>query len=74
MSFFPSDKVPPPYNSLVGQLQRCLTCGGTGRRGGRLSGKKLCKECKGKGTRYCELTKEGKPVSPGTTVCDSNGK
>jgi DnaJ-class molecular chaperone len=73
MSFFPDDKGLPPYNSLVGQLQRCLTCGGTGRRG-RLSGKKLCKECKGKGTRYCELTKDGKPTTPGSTVCDSNGE
>lgn len=38
----------PPHEDI---LSYCLTCGGTGCRGGKLSGKKKCKTCKGTGTR-----------------------
>jgi hypothetical protein len=33
------------------RLAYCLTCGGTGVRGGKLSGKKKCKTCNGSGWR-----------------------
>jgi DnaJ-class molecular chaperone len=64
----------PPSDSLAGRLQPCLTCGGTGARGGRLSGKK-CKTCKGSKVREVELTKNGKPINinelcGGSTVVD----
>jgi len=63
----------PPADSVAGRLQPCLTCGGTGARGGRLSGKK-CKVCKGTKVREVEYTKNGKPINGGNTVCDSNGE
>ena len=44
MSFFPD------FDNVT-KLAYCLECGGTGVRGGNLSGKKKCKVCKGSGNR-----------------------
>lgn len=41
--------------SIHTRLSHCLTCGGTGVRGGKLSGKKKCRTCDGTGTREVEV-------------------
>lgn len=63
----------PPAWSIAGRLQPCLTCGGTGARGGRLSGKK-CKACNGSKVREVELTKNGEPRHFSETATVVDGK
>ena len=49
-------------------LSYCLTCAGTGHRGGSLSGKKLCKTCKGTGHRTVLFKTKGTVVDDFSSV------
>lgn len=60
-----SQKTPNP-KSVSEKLAYCLTCGGTGRRGG-LSGKKLCRTCHGTGGRTVRYDEP-----KGTTTLDES--
>jgi DnaJ-class molecular chaperone len=43
-----------PNSPTATSLNYCLTCGGTGARGGRLSMGKVCRDCEGTGWRCVE--------------------